>query len=128
VKLIVSEKLLNSPLSSHCIFLKSWEKFEENGFNVIETLLQIANGFQKQLEKYDENVLIVRVNERYLIEINKHFNRYGSFFYPISLSQETEDMLNQYRLTILEFLEKELILYINGISKQIRNIKSGIEE
>jgi hypothetical protein len=68
--------------------LNSWEKFEEKGFNVIGTLLQIANEFQEQLEKYDENYLIVRVTERYLIEINKPFSKYGSFLYLISESRE----------------------------------------
>lgn len=36
-------------------------------------------------------------------------------------------MLNQYRLMVLEFLEKELILYTKNISKQIRYIKSEID-
>ena len=124
----IRQVLSNPTIKDRFIFLKSWEKFEENGFNVIVTLLQIANEFQEQLEKYDENYLIVRVTERYLTEINIRFSKYGSFFYPISLSQENENILNQYRLTILEFLEKELILYTNGISKQIQYIKSGIEE
>jgi hypothetical protein len=123
----IKQVITNPTIKDRFIFLKSWEKFKENGFNIIETLLQIANEFQEQLEKYDENYLIVRVTERYFIEINEHFSKYGSFFYPISLSQENENILDQYRLMILEFLEKELILYTNGISKQIQYIKSGIE-
>jgi hypothetical protein len=49
-------------------------------------------------------------------------------FYPdLSLNQDTENILRQYRLMTLEFLKKELIVYINGISNQIQYIKSGIE-
>jgi hypothetical protein len=125
----IRQVLSNPTIKDRFIYLKSWEKFEENGFNVIETLLQITNEFRQQLEKHDENYLIVRVTERYLSEIDNHFSKYGSFFHPcLSLSQETENMLNQYRLMVLEFLEKELILYTKNISKQIRYIKSGIDE
>ena len=40
-------------------------------------------------------------------------------FYPVlSLNQDTENILRQYRLMTLEFLKKELIVFINGISNQ----------
>ena len=91
---------------------KVWRK---RGFNITGTLLQTANEFQEQLEKFDENYLIIRVIESMVLFFTQfHWVKY-------------ENILNQYRLTILEFLEKKLILYTNGISKQIQYIKSGIE-
>jgi hypothetical protein len=124
----IKEVLSNPIVINKFIFLKSWEKFTENGFKVMEKLLEIANEFKNQLE-YNEHYLLIRITERYLFEIDKHFSKYGSFSHPyLSPSQETENMLNQYRLMVLEFLEKELILYTKNISKQIRYIKSGIDE
>jgi hypothetical protein len=52
----IKEVLSNPVIKNKFIFLNEWEKFKENGFNVIETLLQIANEFQEQLEKYDETI------------------------------------------------------------------------
>jgi hypothetical protein len=119
--------LSNPAIKNKFLLLNSWEKFEEKGFKVIKILLDIANEFENQLE-FDERYLLIRITERYLFEIDKHFSEYGSFFHPyLSLSQETENMLSQYRLMVLEFLEKELILYTKNISKQIRYIKSGID-
>ena len=124
----IRQVLSNSTIKEKFIFLNSWEKFEKKGFKVLEKLLEIASEFEKQLEKYEERSLLIRVTERYLFEIDKHFSEHGSFFSSnLSLSQETENMLNQYRLMVLEFLEKELILYTKNISKQIRYIKSGID-
>ena len=124
----IKQVITNPTIKDRFIFLKSWEKFKEKGFNVIETLLEIANEFEWRLEKYDENYLIVRVTQSYLFEINEYFSKYGSFSHPtLFLNQETENILNQYRIMILEFLKKELVVYINGISKQIQYIKSGIE-
>jgi len=63
---------------------------KKKGFKVIEILLDIANEFKNQLE-YDERYLLLRITERYLFEIDKHFSKYFSFFHPyLSLSQETE--------------------------------------
>ena len=72
--------------------------------------------------------MIVRVTQSYIFEINEYFSKYGSFFHPtLFLNQETENILNQYRIMILEFLKKELVVYTNELSKQIQYIKSGIE-
>ena len=122
-------KVLSNPtIKDKFIFLNSWEKFEKNGFNVIETLLKIANEFERRLEKYDLNYLIVRFTESYLFEVNEYFSKYGSFSHPtLFLNQEIENILNQYRLMILEFLKKELVVHINGLSNQIQYIKTGIE-
>lgn len=124
----IRQVLSNPTIKEKFIFLKSWEEFEKNGFNVIETLSEIAHEFEGRLEKYDENFLIVRVTENYLSEIKAYFSKYGSFFHPLLfLNQETENILNQYILIILEFLKKEYSVYINGISKQIQYIKTGIK-
>jgi hypothetical protein len=124
----IRQVLSNPAIKNKFIFLNSWEKFDKKGVKVIEILLDIAKEFENQLE-FDKRYLLVRITERYLFEIGKHFKEYGSFSHPyLSLSQETENMLNQYRLRVLEFLEKELILYTKNISNQIRYIKSGIDE
>ncbi|MGI9012592.1 MAG: hypothetical protein ACR2F1_15590 [Nitrososphaeraceae archaeon] len=124
----IKEVLSNPTITDKFIFLKEWETFEKNGFKVIEKLLEIANEFEKQLEKYDERNLLIRVTERYLSEIDNYFSKYGSFFHStLFLTQETGNILNQYRLIILEFLKKELVLTLDGISQQIRYIKSVVE-
>ena len=70
---------------------------------MIEKLLEIANEFdEKQLEIYDDRNLLIRFTQRYLFEIDKHFSKYGSFSYSfLTLSQETESILNQYRLIVV---------------------------
>ena len=114
----IRQVLSNPTIKDKFIFLNSWEIFGENGFNVIETLLEIANELEEQLEKYDERILLTRVTEKYLSEIDNHFSKYGSFFHSnLSLNQETENILRQYRLSILEYLKKELVVYINELSE-----------